>query len=248
MVDDNTVVAPPPPDLLPAPREKTPVAVGFAVAPKTLDEAWRLAQNIARSSLVPKAYFDKPADVLVAMQLGVEVGLPPMTALQSIAVINGRPGLFGDGLLAVVMASPDYAGYAAYLEVEHTAGLYERVDTLTADDLHVDTTRGVAEFRRRGQGAPVVAMFSIGDAKRAELWAKPGPWQTYPQRMLVWRAIDFAARAAFPDVLKGIKSAMELADTPADDGPAPAPRVVRRRSDPAPAVTTVDPLPAEDVF
>lgn len=235
--DPPPVVDPPPvpsTEIVPVPREsKTPVAIG--IAPATLDEAWRLAQNLSRSGLVPKAYQGKPSDVLVAVLMGAEVGLSPTTALQSIAVVNGRPGLYGDGLLAVVTAAPSFAGRDAYLEVESVTGApLLRVDALTADDLKRDTTRAVAEFRRRGHADPFVATFSIADAKRAGLWTKEGPWQTYPQRMLLWRAIDFAARAAFPDVLKGIRSALELADLPVDPDPAPAPAppVVRRRSAP----------------
>jgi hypothetical protein len=50
------------------------------------------------------------------------------------------------------------------------------------------------------------------DAKRAGLWTKAGPWQTYPRRMLQMRARSFALRDAFPDVLKGLISVKEALD------------------------------------
>jgi hypothetical protein len=40
---------------------------------------------------VSKDYGGQPEDIMVALQLGSEVGLRPMEALQNIAVINGRP-------------------------------------------------------------------------------------------------------------------------------------------------------------
>ena len=234
----------------PLTRDDQPIA--FAVAPASLDEAWRWSQAAAQSMLVPKDYRGKPADVLVAIQIGVEIGLPPMTALQSIAVINGRPGVFGDGIPAVVMSSPLYGGHDQFYEVaiDPTRGmapptpeddaaivLYHRVDVLTADDLKHDTTRAVCVFERlRSRDVTTDprlfrATFSIADAKRAGLWSKDGPWQTYPARMLGWRALGFAARAAFPDVLKGLRTVEELRDIPPDpDPPTPAPRVVQRRS------------------
>ena len=70
---------------------------------------------MAKSELVPKAFRNKPEDVLVAIQLGTEIGFAPMQALQSIAVINGRPSVWGDGFLALIMASPLYRDHDEYL-------------------------------------------------------------------------------------------------------------------------------------
>ncbi len=46
---------------------------GFA--PVTFTEARQFAEELASSSLVPKAYTGKPQDILVAMQWGAEIGL-----------------------------------------------------------------------------------------------------------------------------------------------------------------------------
>lgn len=224
-----------------APRDKPAVPVG--VAPGTLDEAWRWAQQAAQSSIVPAAYRGKPHDILTAIQLGVEVGLPPMTALQSIAVINGRPGLFGDGLLALVLASAPYLTHQEYFEVERPdpvldeageaprAARMVRVEALDPADLAHDSTRAVCTVWRRRAPDPTTRTFSVAQARRAGLiFNKPGPWNEYPDRMLQMRARGFALRDAFPDVLKGLRPVEELADLPPDVAP-PAP-AVRRRSDP----------------
>ena len=42
---------------------------------------------------------------MIAIMHGLEVGLSPLSALQRIAVINGRPTIWGDGALALVKAS-----------------------------------------------------------------------------------------------------------------------------------------------
>jgi hypothetical protein len=65
---------------------------------------------------------------------------------------------------------------------------------------------------KRHGSTPVTARFSVMDAKRAGLWTKAGPWQTYPRRMLQMRARSFALRDAFPDVLKGLISVEEALD------------------------------------
>ena len=233
-----TAPAPAAPSAL-APRAESRVPVSFGVTPSNIDEAWRMAQYLAASELVPKQFRKAPGDVLVAMQLGAELGLAPMQSLQSVAVINGRATVWGDALLAVVVASPLYENHDEYFEVDG-----KRVGGLTVDDLKKDTTTAVCVFTRHNKPDPVVARFSVGQAKKAGLLGKEGPWQTYPDRMLKMRARGFAARDAFADLLRGIKSAEEVYDTPDDElRPAPVVREVRRVSESrveAPAAPVAD--------
>lgn len=215
------------------PTDKIPVALG--VVPASIDEAWRLASLLARSALVPKDFRNQPENVLLAMQLGAELGLAPMAAIQSIAVINGRPSLWGDGLLGVILASPLHVAHEEYYVVNGrvdadgavTGG--QRRDNLTAPDLDRLTTAAVCVFTRKGQ-PPKTATFSIAQAKKAGLWGKDGPWQTYPDRMLKMRARGFAARDTYADLLKGLKTAEEIMDTPIEDAP-PKPTRAPRLSD-----------------
>src|SRR5262245_31747278 len=159
-----------------------------------------IAKVAAATELVPKSYRGKYEDCLIAMQYGAEINLPPMSALQSIAVIGGKPGLYGDGFLGVVMAAPAYRGHKEY----YVTANGEEVSWLSPADLANDQTRAIAAFYRRGIDAPFVAEFSIADAKRARLWNRDGPWKEYPQRMLKFRAREYAARDGFAPELRGI--------------------------------------------
>lgn len=211
------------------------VPVRMGVAPTNIEEGWRLAQFIAMSDLVPKGYKGRPADVLVAIQYGMEVGLPPMAALHSIYVTNGRPSLWGDGFLAVIMAASSYKDHDEYYMVDG-----ERREFLLGADLTKDDTTAVTTFWRKDSERPRTATFSIAKAKKAGLWTKAGPWQDYPDRMLKYRARGFAGHDAFPDVLRGIRSAEEVIDMgPMDEAPVEAPRQVLRLSEtPTPAAAT----------
>ncbi len=80
----------------------------FSLAPQNLTEAMKFAEMLAKSSLVPVNFKNKPGDIIAAIQLGAEVGLQPIQALQNIAVINGRPCLWGDSLLALVQSHPAF--------------------------------------------------------------------------------------------------------------------------------------------
>lgn len=217
----------PPPSTVPArvPTEsRIPVRMG--VSPTTLDEAWRLSQNLAASELVPKQFRGHPADVLTAIQLAMEIGLAPMQGLQSIAVINGRATVWGDAMLAIIMSSPLYEDHDEYFEVNG-----QRRDGLVADDWKHDTTCAVFYVKRHSKATPVVSRFTVADAKKASLLQKEGPWQQYPARMLKMRARGFGLRDAFPDLLRGIRIAEEVYDLPDDNTPPAPAREVRRASE-----------------
>jgi hypothetical protein len=191
----------------------------FGVVPHNFDEAWRMSVAIAKSDLAPKDFRDKPENCFIALQMGAEVGLPPMAAIQNIAVINGRPSLWGDAALAVVIAHPDYEHHEEYLEGTG--------DSLTA----------VFEIQRRGH-KPHKVTFSVDDAKKAKLWTKTGPWQEYPKRMLQMRARGFGLRNKFPDALKGLNIAEEAMDLPpvavqVPSGMPELPAEIKRASDTA---------------
>jgi hypothetical protein len=159
------------------------------LSPKTFDEAWRFCEIVTNSGLAPKGFEKKPNDAFIAIQWGAEVGLKPLQALQNIAVINGRPSLWGDAVIAIVRSSP----------------LCEYVKE--SDDGHTATC-----IVKRKNNPEEVRTFSMDDAKAANLMGKQGSWTNYPKRMRQMRARGFAVRDVFPDVLKGIPVAEELMD------------------------------------
>lgn len=167
---------------------------GLALA--SFDDAFRFSKMVAASEFAPKDFKGKPESCMLAIQHGSEVGLSPMQSLQSIAVINGRPTIWGDAALALVQSS----AVCEYVK-EYTEGQGE---SLTA----------VCEAKRRGYPAPTVSRFSMADAKRAGLAGKAGPWSQYPERMLALRARGFALRNAFADALRGLITAEEAQDYP----------------------------------
>ena len=167
---------------------------GLALA--SFDDAFRFSKMVAASEFAPKDFKGKPESCMLAIQHGSEVGLSPMQSLQSIAVINGRPTIWGDAALALVQSSP----VCEYVK-EYTEG-------------QGDNHTAVCEAKRRGYPAPTVSRFSMADAKRAGLAGKTGPWSQYPERMLALRARGFALRNAFADALRGLITAEEAQDYP----------------------------------
>lgn len=142
-------------------------------------------ESIAKSSLIPSNFKDKPADLAIAISMGNEVGMHWTHAIQSIAVINGRPSLWGDGALAVVQSHRDYEWHS----------YNESTDAC-----------GVAIFKRKGH-EPERVEFTLEDARKAGLLNK----DTYKQhqgQMLLRRAAARCMARKFADALRG----MGLAD------------------------------------
>lgn len=187
-------------------QQLTKTNTQYLITPQSLTEAMDYAKMIAVSSFCPKGMQGKPGDVLIAIQMGAEVGLSAMQALQNIAIINGRPCIWGDAALALVQSCTTYVSHREWEET-------------TADGLVAYcgiTRKGSDEY---------VKSFSEKDAKKASLWGKSGPWTQYPSRMLQMRARGFALRDKFADALKGISIREEVEDYQ-DFQEAPRPKVV----------------------
>jgi hypothetical protein len=183
-------------DLIAAAKSLPPTEI-FSLKPRTFDEAFRFANLIAESTLIPKEFQKNPANVLIAVQLGMELGVSPMQALQNIAVINGRPTIWGDLLPAIIYAS----------------GLMEVFDE------QGDEKQATCTVKRRGF-SPITRTFSMEEARRVTYWengkqmtlADKQTYRSYGKRMLQMRARSFAMRDAFPDVLKGVAVAEDMED------------------------------------
>lgn len=177
------------------------------IRPTSMDEAWRMSKALAMSGMLPSSYtrgkqYDEVVGaVFAAIQMGAEVGLSPMSSIQNIAVINGKPGLFGPAMLAVVEAS----------------GLLQNIEEAITGTMAEKNMEAICTVQRYGR-QPRTFTFSFADATLAGLIGKSGPWSQYPKRMFIARARTFALRDTFPDVLAGLsQSVEELIDIPAED-------------------------------
>jgi len=155
----------------------------------SIQDKLAMAETLARSGLMPQALNTKEK-VFVALQWGHELGLSPMVAVNNIAVINGKPTLGADIMHALVRSNPEYAGC--------------EWKSMTTDKAEVVITR---EFKGRKETFP--GYFDMTMAQKAGLTGKD-VWIKYPQRMLKHRALAYALRDAFPDVLAGVYTTEEI--------------------------------------
>lgn len=220
-----------------APRPPAKVAVALAQPLGDLDQAWRAAGILARSRLLPKALIanspeQTQANVTMILWYGAELGLPPMQAIQSIYVVNGRPQMSGQLWLSKVRE----AGHNAFIGCKecddapeaHT-GTGARSHRYQADH---DGTRCTLTIIRGDSKARHTETFTIEEAQRAGLAGKD-VWKSWPKRMLLWRAVTNCATTICPEVAMGYGAE---APEPEEAGGAVLARAVdARQPDPAPA-------------
>lgn len=199
-----------------------------AIVPQDFDGAWRIALAVTNAGMAPKG-LESPEKAMVAIMHGLEVGMTPMAALQSIAVVNGRPTIWGDGAIGLVRGS----GKCEWIK--------ERMDG------EGDNMVAICEVKRKAEADPIRGTFSVSDAKKAGLWGKTGPWTQYPKRMLSMRARAFALRDGFADVLRGLGIAEEVEDyqpirdvTPPKPPAPPVPPSSTKAKAPEPSTAYVD--------
>jgi len=220
-----------PPPTLPAPAApKPPLVAGNdvrAIIPTDFESAYRLANVVFTAGMAPTS-LNSVEKCTVAILHGLELGLRPMAALQSIAIVNGMPALYGDGLVALVRGS----------------GLLEDMIETCEHDKDGPTI-AVCQVKRRDQATWIGHSFTRPEAQRAGLWKKQGPWTQYPQRMMQMRARSWALRDAFADVLRGIRSAEELLDVTAAGSVTTEPPPEPRRGDFTDEPTAREPAEAE---
>ena len=160
-----------------------------------LPDAIASAKTIIEAGFAPKDC-KGPQSIVVAVAMGARLGLDPFTAIYGIAVVNGRPSLYGDALLAVCMNHPQWEDFSETWEGKKYDGDF--------------TAKCVV--KRKGR-LPFCVDFCVDDAIQAGLWKKSGPWTNTPQRMLMMRARAFALRGAFADALAGFYSREEMEDS-----------------------------------
>ncbi len=205
--------------IVPPPKPKAELVAGERVSPiipRTIEEVARIANAVIVAGLAPDSYSKEevPSKIMIGIMKGAEIGLAPLTALASIAIINGRACLWGDGAVALV----------------HASGKVSRWEEIYEGDPAKDEYTAICRIWRVGQDSPYEGRFSVGDGRRARLLTK-GPWVEYQSRMLMWRARTYAMRLGFADCLAGLAIAEEAQDIPAAPTPVNSAAFLEDKSD-----------------
>jgi len=162
--------------------------MGFELT--TIPEAYKLAQSLSKSALIPTALRGKPEDILVVLMSGRELGIPPMQSLRHLHCIEGRMSMSAQLILARVRRSP-LCEYFTVLESTKTGAK--------------------CVTKRKGSVQEESADFTMDEAVAMNLAGRDN-WKKQPRTMLMWRAVTRLCRMVYPDLIEGLYS-----DDEADD-------------------------------
>lgn len=151
----------------------------------------RYAKALAASSLLPDNFRDKPANVLLVLELGRSLGIEPITALSSISVVKGRPTMSAELMRALIAR----------------AGHHFRILVSSP------TVCTIAAARREHPDEPSTFDYTLEDAQLAGL-AGSENYRKHPKAMLLARCTTMTARAVFADVIAGISYTPDELDEP----------------------------------
>ena len=149
-----------------------------------------VARALFKSGIFPAVKNEFGAYAIV--QYGHELGVGPMTALQTMSIVQGRICMAGQMMLAIALRN----------------GVTYEIKKHTPEICEIFFKSGNIQF---------TSAFTIQEAKQAGIWKAQGGWEKYPQDMLYWRAVTRGLRRVCPDAILGLYAKEELEDaTPLD--------------------------------
>ena len=164
-----------------------------------VDSVWKMAQSIAASGLFG---MKDPNQAMALMLIAQAEGMHPALAARDYHVIQGRPALKADAMMARFQAAGGKVEWKLY------------------------TDNAVSAVMSHPSGGSVEIEWTIEMANRAGLTKNP-TWRQYPRQMLRARVISEGIRTVFPGVAVGVYTPEEVQDfAPARNEPRGEPRDV----------------------
>lgn len=157
-----------------------------------------MATMLAKSTIVPLTYQNRPENTFVALDMASRMGVSPMVVMQNLHIIQGKPSWSGQAMASMIRNS------AEFRNVEVTYVGQPNTDTWGA---YVSAEK-VATGKIIKGGTVTIAI-----AKREGWFQKSGSkWQTMPELMLAYRAYAWFGRVYCPEILMGLQSTEEVYD------------------------------------
>ena len=164
----------------------------------SFEKLMEMSSFLAKSTIVPVMYQNRPENVYVALDMSSRMGISPMIVMQNLFVIQGKPSWSGSAISALIKASTQFKNVELhYIGEPNTDGWGAYV---TAEKTSTGNTI---------KGGTV----TIAISKKEGWYQKAGSkWQTMPEIMLAYRAFAWFGRVHAPELMMGLQSSDELED------------------------------------
>lgn len=160
--------------------------------------ACRMADALARSTIVPRSYQGNPSNCLIAIEMASRINTSPMMVMQNLYIVNGNPAWSSQWIIAMINNSRRYKTELKF-EMEYDNRGKPLSCRAWAEDYNGNKVTG-----------PLITM----EMADAEGWTKKNgsKWTNMPEVMIRYRAASFFGRLNCPDMIMGIYSQEEVVD------------------------------------
>lgn len=162
----------------------------------SLPQMMEMAQMLSKSTIVPQEYRNREENVFLALDMANRMGMSPMSIMNSMYVVNGRPSFSGSFVAGLIKSTPLFSNVElVWVGEENTLswGCYVKaIETRTGKEV-----KGVT--------------ITLNMAK-LEGWNKNPKWTSMPELMLTYRAYSFFGRTHASELLTGVYDKEEIDD------------------------------------
>lgn len=160
-------------------------------------ELIRMIRTFMKGVAFPKT-LDTEEKIIAAWQVAASLKIPPMVAMQNMAVINGSVAIWGQLPKALAEATGEMEDFRQFFIDKE----YNEI-SVKNKNLNAEIWAAVVQIKRKGRSTNEY-FFSVDEAKTAGLLNKSGPWREHRKVMLARRTIGMAVKFEFPDALMGV--------------------------------------------
>lgn len=157
---------------------------------------WRMATQLAKSTIIPQDYQNKPENVVVAIGMAQKLGLDPFTIMQNLNIIKGKTSWSGSFCRTLIEKSNKYTNLQLVFVGQK------------GTDSYGCYMQGINKETGELIKGPEVNM----KMAKAENWTSNTKWLNMPELMLSYRATSFFARVYVPEALNGVQTTEEIED------------------------------------
>ena len=156
----------------------------------------RIAQMMAKTTLVPESYQGRPENCFLAINFAMRLGMEPLTVMQNLYVVKGKPSWSGQFCMALIRANPAFGN----------------VRLVYTGQKGTDNRGAYVTAIRLSDGSVVDGTEVTIAMAKAEGWTSNPKWRNMPEQMLGYRAASFFAKLHCPEQMLGIQTAEEVED------------------------------------
>lgn len=162
----------------------------------TLNYMFKFATELSKSELVPQNYQNRPANVMIAWDMGNRMNVSPLWVMQNSCIVRGKFGWSGQACKALIDG----------------CGKFVRSRFVEVGERGKDTWGYYLEAIEKGTGEIVKGTAVTMQLAKEEGWLSNPKWKSMSEQMLKYRCASFFARTECPNVLGGYQTAEELED------------------------------------